>query len=235
MSSCCSRRFLPFQTSFLSTSPTQTSTSTIDSLKMPKIVFYDMPTRPGGPLFSPNTTPIKMALLHKLLPFVTVELSATELKSTEPGSFSERLGGVRTFVPMAELPLDQDGNVVEPTDEEADCRGRGLLLQDTLTIASLLDQFYPNRPGLFLPEVEKVDVRSKEWRTAYNFALLVKQGLGTSFSRWAHRGYHIICNDFSKVHAYRYVFKSVKQRFTFSCSVVLSRFASPPNRLRALS
>lgn len=130
-----------------------------------------------------------MALLHKNLPFVTVELTGAEFKSSYPGSLTERLNGARTTVPMIELPVDEDGNVVEPTDEGGDCRGQGLVLLDSLAIASLLDQFYPNKPSLFLPEVEKVDVGSKEWRMAYNFALLVKQGLGTSFSRWAYREY----------------------------------------------
>lgn len=147
-----------------------------------------MPTRENGPLFSPNTVVIRLALLHKQIPFTNVELTGQQLKSPGPGSFSERLKGQKTCVPMVEIPLDSNGNVETP-DENGDCRGQGLLIQDTLAIAALLDQFYPETPSLFLPENEKVDPGSREWRVAYNYALMTKQGLGTSMSRWAKREY----------------------------------------------
>lgn len=147
---------------------------------MPKAVFYELPTRLNGPLFSPNTVVIRLALLHKQIPFTTEELPIQHLKS----NFTARFKGAPAFAPMVEFPVDENGNVETP-DENGDCRGKGLLVQDTMAIASLLDQFYPEAPSLFLPEVEDVDVKSKEWRMAYNYAMMTKQGLGTSTSRWA--------------------------------------------------
>lgn len=50
------------------------------SFLMSPIIFYDLVTRAGGAIWSPNTWKTRLSLLHKGVDFETRELTITELR-----------------------------------------------------------------------------------------------------------------------------------------------------------
>lgn len=56
-----------------------------------QVIFYDLVGAPGGPLFSANTWKTRLSLLHKRVPFQTVELTCMDLR----GEVAKRMGKER--------------------------------------------------------------------------------------------------------------------------------------------
>lgn len=45
------------------------------------VIFYDLVSHPGSALWSPNTWKTRLSLLHKGVPFVTREVTFTQLRA----------------------------------------------------------------------------------------------------------------------------------------------------------
>ncbi|POY74355.1 hypothetical protein BMF94_2549 [Rhodotorula taiwanensis] len=109
------------------------------------VKLYDLVTEKGsGPFFSPFCSPARLALVAKQIEFETVEVEYHDLRFV----WTPRLGVEKATAPFVE-------------------RDDGTFLMDSTKIALWLDEAYPDRPNLFMPEAAvPVDVRSAEYKRA---------------------------------------------------------------------
>ncbi|KAM0749113.1 hypothetical protein T439DRAFT_61999 [Meredithblackwellia eburnea MCA 4105] len=113
------------------------------------IEFYDIVAKAGtgAPFFSPSTSRVRLALLLKGIPFVTKEVTFSDLRFKWSG-LDGPLGVAKATAPFLKL---EDGSFI----------------MDGPKIALWLDKTYPNTNSLFLPEAPlPVDVASKEYLQA---------------------------------------------------------------------
>ncbi|BGP53978.1 hypothetical protein JCM8202v2_001550 [Rhodotorula sphaerocarpa] len=109
------------------------------------ITLHDLVTaKHSGPFFSPFCFPARLALMAKGLDFQTEEVTYHDLRFV----WTPKLEVKRATAPFVQKP---DGSY----------------LMDSVQIALWLDQTYPERQNLFLPEAElPVDPASAEYRKA---------------------------------------------------------------------
>ncbi|BGP45942.1 hypothetical protein JCM10450v2_001777 [Rhodotorula kratochvilovae] len=113
---------------------------------MAPIKLFDLVAKAGAnsPFFSPACMRARLSLLTKGIPFEVVEVTYNDLRFV----WKDRLGVQKATAPFIE-------------------RDDGSLLMDSNAIAEWLDEAYPDRPNLFLPEAPlPVDVKSKEYAAA---------------------------------------------------------------------
>ncbi|BGP14343.1 hypothetical protein JCM10213_004470 [Rhodosporidiobolus nylandii] len=128
----------------------------------PKPIFYDLVGVHGGPFFSPNTWKVRLSLLHKGIDFEERELTYLELKE-----FGPKMGVERPMIPFLELP-------------------DGKFIWDSWKIAEWLDENYPDKPSLFLPDAPTpVKPNEAGYKLAKTFARTINVGYGDSDSQWS--------------------------------------------------
>ncbi|BGP14358.1 hypothetical protein JCM10213_004485 [Rhodosporidiobolus nylandii] len=124
-------------------------------------IFYDLVGRHGGPLFAPNPLKARLALIHKGVDFDEVDLTFSELKAMAP-----IMGVERAFVPILKLP-------------------DGTFISDSWRIAEWLEETYPDKPSLFLPDLPTpYNPSAPELANAKNLARLLSEGFGSSDAMW---------------------------------------------------
>ncbi|GAA5989342.1 hypothetical protein JCM10908_001269 [Rhodotorula pacifica] len=113
------------------------------------IKLYDLVTKKGtGVFFSNNCSPVRLALHAKGIDFVTEEVEYDDLRFTWTPILAKELGVEKATAPFIEL---EDGTHV----------------MDSLKIALWLDEHFPDRCNLFIPEAAlPVDVKSDKYRQA---------------------------------------------------------------------
>ncbi|GAA5887244.1 hypothetical protein JCM6882_002461 [Rhodosporidiobolus microsporus] len=127
-----------------------------------KLIFYDLVGVHGGPFYSPNTWKTRLSLLHKEVEFEEREVTYMELKE-----FAGRFGGQKPITPFIEL-------------------ANGELIWDSWRIAEWLEEKYPNKPSLFLPDAATpLNSADPALKLAKNYAVLVNKGYGDSDSQWS--------------------------------------------------
>ncbi|GAA5885261.1 hypothetical protein JCM6882_009545 [Rhodosporidiobolus microsporus] len=108
------------------------------------IKLYDLVTGPGGRYFSPACVRTRLSLMTKGVDFEVVEVTYHDLRFT----WTPKFGVQKATAPFIE-------------------REDGTLLMDSFEIAKWLDEAYPDRPNLFLPEAPlPVDIKSAEYQAA---------------------------------------------------------------------
>ncbi|KAI0028317.1 hypothetical protein K488DRAFT_89851 [Vararia minispora EC-137] len=137
------------------------------------LLFYDLVPRAGGPTFSPATTPVRLALLHKGISFEVVELTYKQLRldgwGDKAGRDNEGTATVR-LKGRATVPFIQ--------------REDGSFIRDSTTIIKWLDKEYPDKPCIFLPDAPlPVDTASQGYLSAVDHAVELRR---TLFSRDAY-------------------------------------------------
>ncbi|TNY19203.1 hypothetical protein DMC30DRAFT_451980 [Rhodotorula diobovata] len=113
---------------------------------MRPIKLYDLVAQKGRslPFFSPACMRVRLSLLTKGVPFEVVEVTYHDLRFI----WKDRLGVDKATAPIIE-------------------REDGSYLMESLDIAKWLDEAFPDRPNLFLPEASlPVDVASAEYADA---------------------------------------------------------------------
>jgi glutathione S-transferase len=98
------------------------------------VTLYDLVGSDASRPFSPHCWKVRLALLHKGLPFQTVPTSFTAIPAVE--------GGASTIIPVI-----RDGDVV---------------VSDSFAIAEYLERTYPDRPTLFGGEGGRASARFVE-------------------------------------------------------------------------
>ncbi|GJN88641.1 hypothetical protein Rhopal_001607-T1 [Rhodotorula paludigena] len=109
--------------------------------------LYDLVPRPGGASFSPGCVRARLALMAKGVPFEVVQVTYHDLRFV----WKDRLGVEKATAPFIE-------------------REDGSYLMDSIRIAEWLDETYPDRQNVFLPEAPlPVDVNSSEYKQALEY------------------------------------------------------------------
>ncbi|GAA6057454.1 hypothetical protein JCM3770_000768 [Rhodotorula araucariae] len=98
----------------------------------------------GAPFFSPACMRVRLSLLAKGIPFEVVEVTYHDLRFV----WKDKLGVLKATAPFIQ-------------------REDGSYLMDSYAIAKWLDETYPDRPNLFLPEAPlPIDIHSDEYAAA---------------------------------------------------------------------
>ncbi|GAA5877762.1 hypothetical protein JCM16303_000228 [Sporobolomyces ruberrimus] len=109
----------------------------------------------GGPQFSPTVFKSLLSLWHKQVKFETRELVWTELRAKQDAWKTDR-----PTLPTLELP---DGQIIGDSDK----------------IAEWLDEKYPERPSLFVPDLAASEVTPGARQVAKNYLTYINATFGS--------------------------------------------------------